>query len=54
MQKDAAKILSNPVRQIRRITKKVKIHRDISIIHGNRGRSSKRKFPKEFRNGQTY
>jgi hypothetical protein len=50
-QKDAANILSLSVRQIRRITKKVKIHGDIAIVHGNRGRSSKRKFPKEFKSG---
>lgn len=43
-QKNAANILSLSVRQIRRITKKVKIHGDIAMVHGNRGRSSKKKF----------
>lgn len=48
-QKDAAKRLSLSVRQVKRITKKVKIHGDIAIVHGNRGKSSKRKFPDEFK-----
>lgn len=48
-QKDAAEILSLSVRQVRRVTKKVKIHGAIGIVHGNRGRESKRKFPSKFR-----
>jgi len=48
-QRDVAQILSLSIRQVRRITKKVKIHGDSGIIHGNRGKSSNRKFPDEFK-----
>lgn len=48
-QKDAAKILLLSVRQVKRIVKKVKVHGDIAIVHGNRGKLSKRKFSDAFK-----
>lgn len=48
-QKTAAGALSLSVRQVRRLKKKVKLYGDIVIVHGNRGKPSKRKFPDKFR-----
>lgn len=48
-QKEAAAILSLTTRQIRNIIAAVKNYGDISIIHGNRGRPSNRKYSDEFR-----
>lgn len=45
----AAEILLLSVRQVKRIVKKVRIHGDIAIVHGNRGKPSKRKFPDDFK-----
>lgn len=43
-QKDAAKALSITTRQVRNIIHKIKTYGDEAIIHGNRGRSSNRKY----------
>lgn len=48
-QKDATEILSLSTRQVRRIVKRVKIHGAVGVVHGNRGKESRRKFPLEFR-----
>lgn len=47
--KEAARRLSLSTRQIRRIIHKIRIHGEVAIVHGNRGKPSKRKFPEEFR-----
>lgn len=48
-QKDAAGILSLTTRQVRNIIHDIKTYGDETIIHGNRGRPSNRKYPDEFK-----
>lgn len=48
-QKAAAELLNLCVRQVGRIVKRVRQQGDASIIHGNRGKESNRKFPEKFK-----
>lgn len=48
-QKEAARMLSLSTRQVRRIIRKVIIHGEIAVVHGNRGKPSPRKFPQGFK-----
>jgi len=48
-QKEAARMLSLSTRQVRRIIRKVRIHGEVAVVHGNRGKPSPRRFPEEFK-----
>lgn len=48
-QKAAAELLNLCVRQVGRIVKRVRKQGDASIVHGNRGKESNRKFPEKFK-----
>ena len=48
-QKEAARMLSVSTRQVRRIIRKVRIHGEVAVVHGNRGKPSPRRFPEEFK-----
>jgi hypothetical protein len=48
-QREAAHRLSLSTRQVRRIIRKVQIHGEIGIVHGNRGRVSPRKYPEAWK-----
>jgi hypothetical protein len=48
-QKEAARMLFLSTRQVRRIIRKVIIHGETAVVHGNRGKPSSRKAPEEFK-----
>ena len=48
-QKEGARMLFLSSRQVRRLIQKVKIHGEIGIVHGNRGKPSPRRFSGEFK-----
>ena len=48
-QRDAASILDLSVRQVKRITKRVRVEGSTGIIHRSRGKSSNRRIPDVFR-----
>lgn len=48
-QKEAAQMISLSTRQVRRIIRKVVIHGETAVVHGNRGKPSSRKFPDGFK-----
>ncbi len=48
-QEEGARLLCLSSRQVRRLIDKVKTHGEVGLVHGNRGKVSPRRFPKEFK-----